>query len=115
PARDLRRGCQEEGGREPHLQEDHRVPACIREARGAVGAGYGRLPQDGVRSLLRTKRQKANLACCTKQAEHHSGNHGMVLCHSQQKRQQKKSTSTASFTPAMASVPGLARPSPGFS
>ena len=32
----------------------------------------------------------ANLTCGTKQAEHHSGNHGMVLCHSQQKRQQKK-------------------------
>ena len=89
-ARDLRRSRREEGGREPDLQEDRGVPACIRQARGAVGAGYGRLPQDGVRSLLRTKRQEANLTCGTKQAKHHSGNHGMVLCHSQQKRKQKK-------------------------
>ena len=60
-ARDLRRGRQEEGGRESVVQGDRRVAAGLRQARGAVGAGHGRQPQDGLRSLLRTQREEADL------------------------------------------------------
>ena len=58
PARDLRRGRQEEGGREPAVQGDRRVAARLRQARDAVGAGHGRQPQDGLRPLLGPERPK---------------------------------------------------------
>ena len=82
--------AKKKAGENPIFKEIIESQLGIREARDAVGAGYGRQPQDGVRSLLRTKREEANLTCGTKQAEHHSGNYGMVLCHSQQNDKRKK-------------------------
>ena len=55
-ARNLRRGRGQEGGGKSAVQGDRRVAARVRQAGGAVGAGHGRQPQDGVRSLLRPER-----------------------------------------------------------
>ena len=55
-ARDLRRGREEEGGGKSAVQGDRPVAAHVRRARDAMGAGHGREPQDGVRSLLRRQR-----------------------------------------------------------
>ncbi len=46
---------------ESAVQEDRRVAACVRQAGGAMGAGHGRHPQDGVRPLLRPEREEADL------------------------------------------------------
>ena len=58
-ARDLRRGREEEGGGKPAVQGDRRIAARVRQARDAVGAGHGREPPHGVRSLLRAERARS--------------------------------------------------------
>ena len=55
-ARDLRRGREEESRREPAVQGNPRVADRVRQARDAMGAGHGREPPHGVRSLLRRQR-----------------------------------------------------------
>ena len=55
-ARGLRRGRQEEGGRQSAVQGDPRVAARLRQARDALGAGHGRQPPHGLRPLLRAER-----------------------------------------------------------
>ncbi len=50
----LRRGREEEVGGKPFVQGDPGIAARVRPAGNAVGAGHGRQPAHGLRSLLRT-------------------------------------------------------------
>ena len=112
-ARDLRRGRQEEGGREPLVQGDRRVAARLRQARGAVGAGHGGRPQHGLRSLLRTQREEADLTA-QQAGKAPSGLHRMVLCLVSLSHQTAAAWSfSASCMRSMSSAPGSASSRPG--
>ncbi len=60
-ARGLRRRRAQEGGREPAVQGDRRIANRFRQAGDAMGAGHCRRAPNGVRSLLRTEREEADL------------------------------------------------------
>ena len=57
-ARCLRRSRARRRGEESAVQGNHRVADRVRQAGDAVGAGHGRQPQDGVRSLFRAERAR---------------------------------------------------------
>ena len=57
-ARGLRRGREEEGGGKSAVQGDRRIADRLRQAGDAMGAGHGREPPHGVRSLLRARTRR---------------------------------------------------------
>ena len=75
--------AKKKAGENPLFKKIVESQTGVRQARGAVGAGYGRQPQDGVRPLLRPKREEANLTAALNRQSTIPVGHGMVLCHSQ--------------------------------
>ena len=60
-ARNLRRSGEEEGRRESAVQGDRPIAACVRQARGAVGAGHRRQPKMAFDHYFGTKREGTDL------------------------------------------------------
>ena len=61
PARDLRRGREEEGGGQPAVQGDRRVADRLRRAGDAMGAGHRRQPQMAFDHYFGPNAQEAKL------------------------------------------------------